>query len=56
MMTNDERKMAKNFQDAVSDLVDEYLRLGADPDLLTGVLRQEANSDLASRRVELEQA
>lgn len=54
MLTSDERKMIQNFQDAVSDLIDQYLKLGAEPDWLREVLQQEIVSDLEVRREELD--
>jgi hypothetical protein len=54
MMTRDERVQAIKFQDAIGEVVDQYLREGMAPDRIAEVLRDEASSDLAARRLELE--
>ena len=54
MLTRDERAQAIKFQDAIGEVVDQYLREGMDPDRIVEVLRDEASSDLAARRLELE--
>ena len=54
MLTRDEITQANKFQDAIGQIVDQYLREGMDPDIMRKVLTDEASNDLAARRVELE--
>ena len=54
MMTKDERKQAINFQDAIGEIVDQYLKEGMDVDIMKEVLRDEAGTDLHKRREEIE--
>lgn len=53
MFTDDEKKQITNFQDALGELVDAYLREGLDPSLIAEMLNDEAQSDLFARRAEL---
>lgn len=55
MLTKDERQQAIKFQDAIGEIVDQFLREGMDTDIIREVLRDEANSSLELRRVDLEQ-
>ena len=50
-----QRKQAIEFQDAIGRLVDQFLREGMDPSSIRVILRDEAGSDLETRRLELEQ-
>ncbi len=54
MLTKDERKQAINFQDAIADIVDQYLKEGLHIDTIVEVLIDEAGSDLDKRRQELD--
>jgi len=53
MLTSDERKQAIEFQDAVGQLIDEYLLEGMDVDVMEQVLRDES-SHLGLRKEKLE--
>jgi hypothetical protein len=55
MLTKDERQQAIKFQDAISEIVDQFLREGMDTGAIREVLRDEANSSLEVRRCDLEQ-
>lgn len=54
MLTKEQTRQAVRFQDAIGEVVDQYLREGMTPELISEVLRDEASSDLATRRLELE--
>jgi hypothetical protein len=54
MLTKDERRQAIKFQDAIGEIVDQFLRDGMRSDLISEVLRDEANSSLEARRHDLE--
>lgn len=54
ILTRAEITQANKFQDAIGEVVDQYLREGMDPDIMRKVLEDEASGDLAARRVELE--
>lgn len=56
MLTKDERNQAIKFQDAIGEIVDQYLKEGMDVERMRDVLRDEASSDLYGRREELEAA
>jgi len=53
MLSKDERSQAIKFQDAVGEIVDQFLREGMRSDIISEVLRDEANSSLEQRRHEL---
>ena len=53
MLTKDERKQAIKFQDAIGEIVDQYLKEGMDVETIQEVLRDEAGSDLYARRDEV---
>ncbi len=55
MLTKDERYQAIKFQDAIGEIVDQYLKEGMDVETIREVLRDEAGSDLYGRRDELEE-
>ena len=48
----DERRLAIKFQDAIGEIVDQFLKEGMRSDLISEVLRDEAASS-ESRRIEL---
>lgn len=54
MLTKDERNQAIKFQDAVGEIVDQFLKEGMNVETIQEVLRDEAGSDLYGRRQELE--
>ena len=54
MLTKDERNQIRNFEDAVAEIVDQYLKQGMDPTIIARILRSEASSDLFRRREELD--
>jgi hypothetical protein len=54
MLTSDERKQIRNFQDELTDLVDRFLKKGMMPEEICLVLGQEMNSDLSARQAELD--
>lgn len=54
MLTKDERNQIDNFQKAIAEVVDQYLKEGMDPDQIREVLVDEAGSDLHGRRLEIE--
>jgi hypothetical protein len=54
MLTKDERTQVIKFQDAIGEIVDQFLREGMDTDIIREVLRDEANSSLEVRRYDLE--
>lgn len=43
MLTRDERNQCINFQDAIGEVVDAYLKEGMHPDRIREVLKDEAN-------------
>lgn len=54
MLTKDERQQAIKFQDAIGEIVDQYLKEGMDVETIKEVLRDEAGSDLHRRREEID--
>ena len=52
-MTEAERKQCIAVQDAVSEIIDEYLKDGLDPEYIRTCLEDERTSDLYARRQEL---
>lgn len=56
MLTEDERRRAIKFQDTIGEVVDQYLREGMAPNIISEVLRDEASSDLSARLKELEES
>lgn len=57
MLTKDERQQAIKFQDAIGEIVDQYLKEGMDVDRISEILSDEASTDrLHGRREELERA
>lgn len=55
MLTIDERiNQVGNFQNAIAEIVDQYLKEGMDPETVAEILRVEAGSDLYTRREELD--
>jgi hypothetical protein len=55
MLTSDERKMLQKFQERLGELVDEFLKLGAEPEWLREIMNAEIVSDLEVRREELDE-
>jgi len=56
MLTADERTQIQNFEEAVSEVIDEYLKEGMDPDQIRDVLRGHIASDLHGRRSDMQEA
>ena len=56
MKTKDERKQIQNFETAITDVIDIYLKEGMDPDDMRSVLQEQITSDLHGRRTELDTA
>lgn len=54
-LTKAERAEAIKFQDAIGEIVDQYLLDGMPPHRIAEIMRDEANSDLVFRRTELEE-
>lgn len=54
MMTDDERKQLRNFDDDLRGLIDRYLREGMHPDTIRSLLSNRETSDIAARMRELE--
>jgi len=53
MLTKDERAQAIRLQDAIGEIVDQFLREGMRSDIISEVLRDEASSSLEVRRIDL---
>ena len=53
MLSKDERNQAIKFQDAIGEIVDQALRDGMRSELISEVLRDEADSSLEARRHDL---
>lgn len=54
MLTKDERNQANKFQDAIGEIVDQYLKEGMSVETIQEILCDEAGSDLHKRREELD--
>ncbi len=56
MLTKDERIQVDKFQNAIGEIVDQYLKEGMDVDLISEILFDEAGADLDKRKQELDAA
>ena len=54
MLTSDERKQLRNFDDALADLIDRFLKEGMHPDMIKSALSNHETSDIAARMRELD--
>ena len=54
ILTSDERKQLRNFDDALADLIDRFLKEGMHPDMIKSALSNHETSDIAARMRELD--
>lgn len=54
MLTKDERKQIQNFESAIADVIDSYLKEGMDPVYIFEVLRSHRTPGLYERRPDRE--
>ncbi len=56
MGMSDEVKQMQNFENAVAEVIDQYLKEGMEPDDVRTILESHAMSNLRQRRMEIEAA